>query len=110
MPGSDILAYTQTPGKCDQRAAGVTKSRLARSKNSLNLEHPVWRFCRTRRCDGFELITEQDVAIGRRKVHAIHVHFGWRRLLVVGLNDLGIDGLGLEPVPQDDHNRADNEC
>ena len=59
--------------------------------------------------DGFELVAEEHVAVGRREVDPVHVHAGRGGLLRVGLDDLAVDVAGVDEIAQHDGHRPENQ-
>ena len=61
------------------------------------------------RGDRLEMVAVQDVAVGRHKVDAVHVHPRGRGLVGIGLNDFAIDATRVKVVAKINRYGADND-
>ena len=64
---------------------------------------------RARRGDGLEVVAEEDVAVRRHEIDAIHVEGRGGRALRIGLDDAAVDPPGVERVREVHGQRSDDD-
>src|SRR5437773_1535965 len=60
--------------------------------------------------DRLEVVAEQDVAVGRHEIDAVHVERRGRRAFRIGLDDVSVDPPGVEGVREVHRQRPDDDC
>src|SRR5512139_1159441 len=70
-------------------------------------DRPDHRCCA---CNGFELVTEEDVFAGGHEFHSVHKHLSWSGFFGIRLYNLCIDIFGIDSIPneKDDEPYNDN--